>query len=368
MCEKAQSATSSSPVAPETATFGRGPELARLGAWLDGGERLVTVMGGGGIGKTRLASELARARRGGAEVVFVALGEARDALDAMSAVARELDAGIGGAGLEQLGRGVGRALRARGPLLLVLDGLERVVAPLAPFIDGWLDVAPDAQLLVTSRERLLVPGERVLIVPPLAVGADARGPAVALFRARAATAGAEVAAWDDAEQRALVELVSRLDGLPLAIELAAARAASAPPSRLLVELERRFEVLGPAAGDARAPGMEEVLEASWAPLPADAKDALARLSVLASPFDLEAAAAVLGRDELAALDLDALLRRRSLVVAGRAPGDLQLLETVRDFARARAGAAGLDVEDDAVRRRDDWVLGGPRRSRRAARA
>ncbi|MFO0745523.1 MAG: AAA family ATPase [Myxococcota bacterium] len=341
---------------PGTSLVGRDAELTRLNDWLDGGERLVTLTGSGGIGKTRLALALVEQRRTRGPLLFVELGATGSAIEAMTSLARALGTGVSGASADDMARALGRALRARGPILVVLDELDAVVAELGRVLDGWLDAAPGAAFVVTSRERLVVAGERVLVVPPLPTDGGPSCPAVALFLDRAARAGADVA-YAPSERQALGDLVRRLDGLPLAIEIAAARADVWPPSRLLVELGHRFDVLAgdrPGVRDQRHASMRAAVDFSWALLADDAKLALARLGVLSGPFDLAAAAAVMDLGELAALAQLELLGRRSLVVVGRGDAGLHLLETIRDFAREQAVALG--VEGEAVARRDAWFV------------
>lgn len=155
---------------PRDAFFGRGAALGDLEALLLRGERLVTLVGPGGIGKTRLALELCRRIAGGPDqgdgVVFCDLSDAPHAVAAADAVGRAL--GID-AGSVDGPAALGARIAAAGRVLLVLDDLERIVDDLAPHVGAWLDAAPELRIVATSRERLRLPDELVRDVEPLAV-------------------------------------------------------------------------------------------------------------------------------------------------------------------------------------------------------
>ncbi|MFO0745524.1 MAG: AAA family ATPase [Myxococcota bacterium] len=351
--------------APRTRLFGHAAELGQLEAWAASGERLVTLTGGGGIGKTRLATELALRLRQRGPVLFIESGAAATAAEALTTLGRSLGADLSGKRDDAAIAGaLGSTLALRGNLVVVLDEIDRIVAPLGPLLDRILDLAPESRFVVTSRERLGVAGERVVIVHPLP-GDDPQGPAVALFLDRAERAGARPD-YDRHERAALDALVRRLDGLPLAIEIAAARADVLAPSRLLELLSHRFEVLATTTRgrEGRHTSMHAAVAFSWELLPPEARAALARLSVLTGAFDLAAARAVMGTTPRDALVLVETLARRSLLVM-RGGSEGLLLETVRDFARD--AAASLGVLSDAVNRRDAHYVERAERLERASR-
>lgn len=343
----AESVTPPSVPLPRDAFFGRGALLSELEALLAGGERLVTLVGPGGIGKTRLALELCRRVSTGPDrgdgVVFCDLSEAPDALAAADAVARVL--GVD-AGTVEGPASLGARLASVGRVLLVLDDLERIVDELAPHVGAWLDAAPELRLVATSRERLRLPDELVKEVEPLAVP-DARDEAVLrecdavrLFFARA---NRRRSLDPRTEVHAVAALVRHLEGIPLAIELAAGRVGALGPAQILAEVERGLDGLGP--GDRSRPDrkatLRRTLEGSWAELSDPERVALATLSVFAGGFDADAARAVLGDDGLARVEA---LHDQSLVRAHAAAAlpspRLSLFEVVRSFA-------GEHLPDDA---------------------
>lgn len=276
-------------LAPERDRFvGRAAELRLLARRLDDGDtRLVTLMGVGGTGKTRLARRYARAWLGDwpGGVFFCDLSEARSLDGVHFAVASALAI--------PLGRGdptvqIGHAIAARGRCLLVLDNFEQVVRHAAATVGVWLDRAAQASLLVTSRERLHLPGESVFSLEPLAVGSEA----VELFevRARAQRASFEL---DDAQRAAVLDIARLLDGLPLALELAAARVRVMSPVQIRQRLSQRFALLAGARGAAaRQATLKAAIDWSWDLLNDQERSALAQCSVFDGGFTLEAAEAV----------------------------------------------------------------------------
>jgi predicted ATPase/DNA-binding SARP family transcriptional activator len=332
-----------------TSFVGRERELAAL-AELVGRARLVTLTGPGGAGKTRLAVEFAAGVverfRDGAWVAGLA-GVADPALVAplvMEAL-----------GVRQTGEvPVIEALRYRlrsAELLLVLDNCEHLLGACAELAVALLGSSPGLRVLATSREPLGVPGEAVYPVPPLAVPPEtadpralARAPAVRLFLARASSArpGAGVEA---APVAVAARICRELDGLPLAIELAAARASVLSVQEIQQHLADKFRFLTyrRAAADPRHQALKAAIGWSYELLSEEQRRAFRALSVFAGGFGLAAVAAVCcGGDEAAALDLVDQLASKSLVVAEPGAGGTRyrLLETIRQYAADRLAEAG----------------------------
>jgi predicted ATPase len=318
--------------------FGRSDHLAAVVARLAAGERLVTLLGMGGTGKTRLALEVARARAadrsGGAW--WVDLAEARDAAAIERAVARALDVPLVRGGPERLTE----ALVARGPTLLILDNFEQIIQAAPATAGRWLDAAPDLQLLTTSREPLRLRGEQVVPIGPL----DPE-PAVELFCDRAAAAGATVGPSPDVSR-----VVALLDFLPLGIELAAARARAVAPARMADRLSGRLDGLRSRSVElpARHRTLTATIRWSWDLLSPWEQAALSQVSVFEGGFSMDAADRVLDlsawpdapwpEDALAELVDTSLLR------AGVGPRTGQprfsLLRSVQQFAHDRLSEAG----------------------------
>jgi predicted ATPase/DNA-binding CsgD family transcriptional regulator len=328
-----------------TSFVGRRSELSEAKRLLTG-SRLVTLTGMGGVGKTRLAlragAGLRRAFPDG--VWFVRLAEVADPASLPSAIATEFGRRGGMAALTQYVE--------EKRLLLILDNCEHLVHACAVLVDKLLSASPGVRILVTSRQILRAEGEQVLVVPPLPLpdGPDESGHAesVALFADRAAAVlpGFTV----DASNRELVTLICRrLDGIPLAIELAAVRLRVLSPEQVLHRLDSRFRLL--ATGHRTASPRQQTLEASvaWSfELCTPQEQAVwAATSVLAGGFDLEAAEAVCAGDELAAddvLDLVAALVDKSILI--RRDGTYgrrawyRMLGTVREYGALKLGESG----------------------------
>lgn len=325
---------------PPSRFIGRARDLAAIAQRFAEGRRLVTVWGPAGMGKTRLSLEVARAHAEAhpdALVRFVELDAARDLPAFCGAVARAL--GLAAAPLRPGKKGavdrLALALAAQGPALLVLDNLEQIVEDAAPAIDAFLRAAPDLLVLVTSRERTRLAGEHSHELSPLSlpVGAEA-SEAVELFLDRAAARGSPAG---DADLPAVAELTRRLEGIPLAIELAAARAELLGLPALLARLGRRIDLLGGAHRGARArqATLRSAVEWSWDLLDDPTQRALARGAVFRGGFTLAAAEAVLGEG---AIDHVQSLRDKSLLrAAPRAGGAprFALYEAVRELCEEK---------------------------------
>lgn len=311
---------------------GRDDECAQVGERLRGAARLVTVKGMGGSGKTRLAHEAARRLAadfpGG--LVWVALDDARTSEDLLRRVADVLRVTLQPRG--DLAEQLGRVLAPRGRILLVLDNLEQI-ADAAVGVRALLESAPECRCLATSRLRLGLRAETVLELPPLPLD-DARR--LFVERAEAALAGGALPPGSD---DAVAELCRRLDGLPLALELAAARSALLTPAQLLARIEERFPLLQSRSPDlpVRQRTLRAAIDSSTDLLDPQDRALLADLSVLVGSFTLEEVAAVCG----GALPLDGLqtLQEGSLLHAERPSGRLFLLESLRVYAAERLAEA-----------------------------
>ena len=335
---------------PPTPLVGRRLEVAAVCALLRRQEvRLVTLTGPGGAGKTRLAlaaaAELGPGLADGA--VFVDLAPVRDAVLFASVLAQALEAGESGEAMEDV---LAARLRDKGTLL-VLDNLEQLV-PHVELVSHLLSAAPRLLVLATSRTPLRLAGEHEYPVPPLALPEPAAtsfeqlvsNDAVRLFAARA---GAVDPAFqlDEGNAVEVAEVCARLDGLPLAIELAAARSKLLPPGTMNRRLDRALDLLVGGAQD--LPGRQRTLRATleWSHgLLDDAERTLfARLAVFAGGWTLEAAEAVCGEDGLDVFETLASLVDESLVRPVRRPtGEprFRMLETIREYAGEVLEAAG----------------------------
>ncbi len=318
---------------------GRQQELEGLQSLLSDGHRLITIHGPGGAGKTRLSQQLCR---GAATLAqrscwFVDITDAADLggimLQTASVLQVKLTETDGADALETLGT----AMAGQGPSLFIFDNCEQAVADAAKAIAAWLQHAPDAVFLVTSREPLNIQGE---VVFPLAPLPEPDG--VALFVARAHAAGA---VWtDNKENHAVIQqLVTRLDGLPLAIELAAARTRMMSPTQLLDRLSDRFAMLRGGRRDqpARQQTLESLIDWSWQLLAPWEQSALMQLSVFQGGFTVEAAEAILDLSTWPeagwVMDVVGSLLDKSLVYA-TAQGQnarFNLLVSVSEFAQKR---------------------------------
>ena len=335
------------PVQPNS-LIGREREMAELLALLrDEGVHLLTLTGPGGTGKTRLglqvAAELLEDFRSG--VFFVSLAPISDSDLVVPAIAEAL--ALREVAGEQPFETLIGYLREK-QMLLVLDNFEQVIGAAAD-VANLLRPCPDLRLLVTSRERLRVTRENVYAVPPLHLpeetedlAALARSDAVALFSTRAHAATGQFALTEE-NASAVVGICRRLDGLPLAIELAAARASAVPPRALLERLQRRLPFLTSGARDAeeRQRTLRRTIDWSYDLLSPEEQRLFARLAVFVDGCRIEAAEVVCDVDA----DLDGLtsLVEKNLLRQRSDPDGhprFMMFETIREFATERLADAG----------------------------
>jgi len=338
-----------------TSFIGRESAVAEVEAALRA-HRLVTLTGVGGVGKTRLAvevaAELAESFPDG--VWFFELAAVADPAAVPDAVAAVL--GI----IQQPGKSVAESVAAalEGRVrLLVFDNCEHVRDAAADLVEAVLAESAAVRILATSREGLGVADEQLWLVPSLDVGAGVDSAAVTLFVERAHSVASRFSVATPDEAAAVVEICRRLDGIPLAIELAASRMASMTASEVRDRLDQRFRLLvGSRRGLARHHTLRHAVAWSYDHLDDAEKELLDRCSVFAGGFDLQSACAVGGfddADDYAVLDrLDALVRK-SLLVADRSLGQTRfsMLETIRQFAEEQLVARGEATEARAAHAR-----------------
>jgi predicted ATPase/transcriptional regulator with XRE-family HTH domain len=353
---------------PADQLIGREREVEALSTLLeDPGGGLVTLTGPGGVGKTRLALEVA-SRLSGAfpgGVAVVPLAAIRDASLVLPTIAQAL--GVRETADRSPEEALAVALRGR-RALLVLDNLEQVLDA-GPALGRLLAASPELRLLVTSRVPLRIGGEQRYPVPPLATpdltpaNSDvlADNPAMRLFAQRARQVRPDFALTPD-NADAVAMICRRLDGLPLAIQLAAARVAVLPPSALLLRLEHTLPLLsgGPRDQPARLQTMREAIAWSYDLLPPAAQLLFRQLAVFAGGFSLDAAAAVSqseGASDVSVFEGISELVEASLLQAEDRPGGeprFSLLETIREYGVEQLAAKG--EEEQTRERHAAWLL------------
>jgi predicted ATPase/DNA-binding CsgD family transcriptional regulator len=336
-----------------TSFVGRRGELSEAKRLLTG-SRLVTLTGMGGVGKTRLAlragAGLRRAFPDG--VWFARLAELTDPALVPSTIAAALGLRDGAAGLTEY--------LAEKRLLLILDNCEHLVDACAVLAAKLLSATSAVRILATSRQLLRADGEQVLVVPPLPVpggaGEARHGESVALFadRAVAVLPGFQV---DSGNRELVTRVCRRLDGIPLAIELAAVRLRVLSLEQILHRLDDRFRLLttGKRTALPRQQTLEATIEWSFELCTPEEQRVWTAMSVLAGGFDLEAAEAMCAADGIAAddvLDLVAALVDKSILIRhngtyGRSAW-YRMLETVREYGGLKLGESG---RAEAVRAR-----------------
>jgi predicted ATPase/DNA-binding SARP family transcriptional activator len=319
---------------PLTSFIGRERELGEVARLLER-TRLLTITGPGGSGKTRLALEAASREAG--EVVLVELAPLADAALLPSPVAGGLGVSLptDAEPIEALARAIGTR-----ELLLVLDNCEHLVNAAAELAAGLLARCPGLHILATSREPLHIDGEVAWRAPSLSLPGEDDDPrsseAVSLFADRAAAAAPDLELGDE-DLAAAAAICRRLDGMPLAIELAAARIRHLSPAQLAERLGTALDVLGTGSRTAldRQQTLRATLDWSYALLDDDERELFAALSVFAGDFNIAAAEAVGG----GSLDVLGRLVDKSLVLADRQDQEVRyrLLETFRQYGFEHLG-------------------------------
>lgn len=350
-----------------TSFVGRRPEIGRVKELL-GTSRLVTLTGVGGVGKTRLALRVARdVRRVFADGVYlIELAALKDPALLPHSVVDAL--GIAEQSTRPPMTVLVDHLRHR-HVLLVLDNCEHLLEASAELTDALLRAAPQVRVLATSRQALMVAGEQLapvstLPVPdpdvPLAAGLATQYPGLALFAERAAAVVPDFKVTHE-NQDAVIRLCHRLEGIPLAIELAAVRLRVLPVTELADRLDDRFRLL--TQGSRTAPERHQTLQATidYSYQLCSSRERLlwARASVFAGGFTLDAAEAACVDDELpheAILDTVAALAEKSILTQeeNAGGGRFRMLETLREYGQARLDESG--GADAARRRHRDWCL------------
>ncbi|RVW01150.1 transcriptional regulator [Rhodococcus xishaensis] len=347
--------------------LGRTEDLAALERLLER-SRVVTVLGPGGTGKTRVAHALGTRVAGRMPVALVELASVRSGEDLVAAISGTLGLSESDLRPGTLTRTHIHDVRQRlrdalstGPSLLVLDNCEHLVDDVAEVVSDLIGASDQLTVLATSRSPMSITAEAVYPLPPLAIG-DAESPAAELFQTRA-LAVRPSARLDPSE---VTQLCRTLDGLPLAIELAAARVRTMSVEEINARLVDRFALLrsGDRTSPARHRNLHAVIEWSWNLLEESERAALRRLCRFPSGFTLDAATAVAQWDgvEDAADALEGLANHSMLSVVEPAPGTesfglrYHMLETVREFGEEQLLADSNASEADEVRRRTaNWA-------------
>lgn len=361
-------------VPPPSSFVGRVAELADLQQVFRQGFRLLTMLGPGGTGKTRLATQFASqlvshfkpgegGKKGG--VWFVDLTDARDVDGICARVALALSVPLSpGNVVVQMSHVIG----SRGDVLLVVDNFEQVAQFAEVTLGAWLAAAPGARFVVTSRELLKVAGESVFEVPPLRVPERQeevrKAESVMLFveRARTARPGWELTPADEA---AVADLVRQLDGMPLAIELAASRMGTMNPAQLVQRLPRRFDLLagGERGASDRQATLRGAIDWSWRSLTSQEAAVLAQCAVFRGGFTIEAAEAVVNlahfEDPPAVMEVLMTLRSKSLIRSYYPRGEetdprYGLYESIREYAFEKL--QGTPIERAARERHARYFL------------
>ncbi len=319
--------------------FGRERELSELTQRIAGGQRLITVLGAGGMGKTRLSQHFGGTQLGdfAGGVWFCDLTETQSRSGILSAMASALEVPLTGKDpAEQLAD----VILDRGRVLVILDNFEQVVDQAPDTVGSWLQRAPEAVFLATSRAPLHISGEKVFLLDPRPTAE-----AVNLFYDRARAVLPDFVRTKDNEP-VVTEIVERLDCMSLALELAAARVRMLPPRKILSRLSQRFKLLRGQRRDqpARQATLRGAIDWSWELLKPHERSALAQLSVFHGGCTLESAEAVVNlerfEDEPWVPDLvEALIDHSLLRRVEPYPGHVRyrMLESIREYAAEKLG-------------------------------
>ncbi|MEM7141952.1 MAG: adenylate/guanylate cyclase domain-containing protein [Actinomycetota bacterium] len=319
---------------PGAPIIGRDGDVAHIRQLLEHSP-IVTLTGTGGCGKTRLAIEVAYQELPGRTdgCYFVDLSSVSDASELPAAIASAVRLEFGGSDDPALVQVIDHL--AGRDALLVLDNCEHILDECAAFAESLLGRSSATAILATTRQRLEVPGEQVVAVGSLAVG----GSAVDLFveRARAASPGFECGDEpDDPTRMVIAEICTQLDGIPLSIELAAARTAVLAPNEILDRMADRFRLLSGGRGRQKRRTLQATLDWSYDLLEDDEQQFFRRCGVFVGSFDLPAAVAVSGFDDYGAMDLLESLVAKSLLAIDETHDNqttrYRLLETIRIYA------------------------------------
>jgi len=351
--------------AERDAFVGRTADLRALAARLDAGTRLVTVLGPGGTGKTRFVRRYGRTWLGDwpGGVYFCDLSEARSLDGIFFAIASALEVPLG---KDDPVVQLGHAIAGRGRSLVILDNFEQVVPHAQATLGRWLDRAPEAAFVVTSRERLHLSGEEIFPVEPLPLEMDA----IELFVARARAQKPDFI-LSASNRAAVAEVVRLLDGLPLAIELAAARVRVLSPAQIVERMRNRFNLLAGAHGAAaRQATLRAAIDWSWDLLTPWEQAAFAQCSIFDGGFTLDAAEAVLDLSPWsqapAAMDVVQALTDKSLlrtwVPAAHGRYDIEepyfgMYLSIREYAAEKLEASGKPATRLAEERHGRYFAG-----------
>lgn len=332
--------------APTLRLIGRDEELAQLGQALTR-HRMVTLVGPGGAGKTSLALAVGHGLSGHFDqhVHLARLATVSNPADVPLAVADALGVPLDGADPNSAVRARLLAYLSNRRVLLLLDNCEHVIDAVATLVDAVISGAPQVTVLATSREALAVPGEVQVSVAPLAVppqgtaaGRVLEYPAATLFVERASAVRADLHLSED-HLLALAQVCRQLDGMPLALELAAARTSSLSLPELSDRLSDRFGLLtsGPRTAEARQRTLRATVDWSHALLSDPERRVFRRLAVFQGGWTLEAAEAVVEAETDVGTDpvfdvLDHLVNRSMVVLEPGSPSRYRMLETLRQYA------------------------------------
>ncbi len=350
-------------VPARTSLVGRTEEIERISGWLRADQRLVTLVGPGGAGKTRLGRAVGAALSGefSGGVWLVELAPAKSLESAVECVAEVLSLELGSApDIEARVDRIGNALAARGTILVILDNVEHLVTLLAGAVGRWLEAAPDLRIVVTSQHQLGIAGEQLC---PVAGLTPTDGVQLFIERARQVCPLLAVSSEGVA---LVIEIVERLEKLPLAIELAAARMKVLSLAEIRDRLAVRFALLssGPSDTPARHATLRATIEWSFSLLKPNEQTAVVDLARLPGSFDVATAEAVLdlsGFEEAPSkLDVIQSLLEKSLLWASdsRESADetrLRLYESVRIFALEQPSEVGPRLVAWAVARGESLV-------------